>query len=191
MGMIFILVGWCFSEGVGRGAMGTLGRALASARQGLLPKWHGSRLVHRSSSAFPPRRERFPRSGFSPKSLPAPRGAFSGENLCTRRDPCHFGAISLIFAGSGSLRLALRGTTNGPELFSASGPSRLASSGTVISYASPTITAKKSLGAMEHVRTPSRSLMRSILSFSAPAVSRSVEAKCESASACSAFPTSA
>jgi len=56
-----------------------------------MPKWQRSRLVHRSPSALPSRQRRFPRSGSLPEPPPAPRSAFPGENLCTRRDLCHFG----------------------------------------------------------------------------------------------------
>ena len=59
------------------------------------PKWRGSRLVHRSPSAFPYRWRRFPRSEFPPEALPTPRSAFPGESLCAGRDPCRFEMLPL------------------------------------------------------------------------------------------------
>ena len=59
------------------------------------PKWRGSRLAHRSPSAFPYRQRRYPRSEFPPEALTTPQGAFWGERLCAGRDPCHFEMLPL------------------------------------------------------------------------------------------------
>lgn len=71
------------------------GKQHARSNKRIMPKWHGSHLVHRFSVAAASR---------SASSVPFPQlGNFgwretagsSLPNLCTRRDPCHFGAISL------------------------------------------------------------------------------------------------